>query len=198
MGIYTHTMTASEFSLKYRSSSKWTNYSKLYDGDAGTYPTSQSGGIGLLIDMSWLPAGMRLCGVQARAGAKRTGNSNFTMRLRSTNATGEPLPSSYYTLAELSFDTGEYNTWSWHSLIGDDNVIGGTLSITAEQSADFLSKTYQYITMNESPQKSEIELTFLYTESNVNKIYVGENKISAVYVGNKKASAVYIGTTQVL
>lgn len=197
MGIYTHTITASEYSLKYRPSSKWTNYSKLYDGDVGTYPSNQSGSIGLLIDMSWLPAGMRICGIQARAGAKRKGSSNFNMWLRSTNAAGDT--SSYYALATLTFDTGEYNTWSWHQLIGDGDVVGGTIAINAQQSADFLARTYQYIVMNESPEKSEIELIFLYTEADdQSKIYIGENKASAVYVGTTKASAVYIGTTKVL
>lgn len=199
MAVYSHTITASEYSLKYRPSSKWTNYSRLYDGDVGTYPTNQSGSIGLLIDMSWLPTGMRICGIQARAGAYRNGSSNFHMWLRSSDKTGDPGTRNYSEIAELTFDKGEYQTWSWHELIGDGDVVGGTLSITAKQSADFLSRTYQYIVMNYSPEKSDIELTFLYTEAdNQSKIYIGENKVSAVYIGTTKASAVYVGTTKVL
>lgn len=198
MGIYTHTITASEFSLNYRSSSKWTNYSKLYDGDATTYPTNQSGSIGLLIDMSWLPSDMRICGIRARAGAKRKGSSTFHMWLRSANKSGDQ-GTGYYALTELEFDKGEYNTWSWHELIGDGNVVGGSIAITAKQSENFLSRPYQYIVMNDSTEKSEIELTFEYTEAdNQSKIYVGDAKVSAVYVGDTKASAVYVGTTKVL
>jgi hypothetical protein len=199
MAVYTHTITASEYSLKYKPSSSWTNYTKLYDGNVGTYPSNQSGSIGLLIDMSWLPNGMRLCGIQGRVGAKRTGSSNISMWLRSTDSTGEPGSGHYYALADMTYDKGEFNTWSWHELIGDGEVVGGTIEISKQQSDDFMAKAYQYITLNANVQKSEIELTFLYTEAeDTMKLYIGANQASAVFIGTTKASAVYVGTTKVL
>ena len=66
------------------------------------------------------------------------------------------------------------------------------------KSEAFLANENKYIVMNYSPEKTEIEVTFSYTENGDIPIYVGNSNISGLYVGDTEASAVYVGTTKVL
>ena len=189
MGVYTHKIAQSEYSLFYRKSGKWTNYSKLYDGDLNSSPTNQADSIGLKMDMSWLPSGMRLCGVTVRLGYKRGGSNGASVWLRSTNSQGNASASYRYDLAEIQTAAGTYNVLEYHE---------GTAEISQGQSEAFLANENKYIVMNYSPEKTEIEVTFSYTENGDIPIYVGNSNISGLYVGDTEASAVYVGTTKVL
>jgi len=91
MGTYTHTISKSnpaEFSLLYRTSGKWTNYSRLWDNDIESAPTNMTGTnvhINIKIDMSWLPSNMKLTKVNYGIAYKRTSQSIRNIWLRSSN-----------------------------------------------------------------------------------------------------------------
>lgn len=191
MAVYTHTIsaaagTASEFSLFYRKSGKWGNYSYLWDGSITSAPSTQDNPIGIKYDMSWLPSGMRICGINVGIAYKRTGSGGKHVWLRSTDATSEPGVNNYYEIADPILPTGTYNENEWHTAHVD---------IDAEHSALFLARTTKYIVFN--GQANELSIEFEYTESDSSKTYNGVNKASAIYVGSNKGS-MYVGTTKVL
>ena len=175
---------------KYDGSRYWSNAQRLYDGDLSSAPTSQSGAIELLYDLSGLPSGVYLTAVtiELQFNRKSNGMPNISFHTQ----TGASHSQTTSTLVKtVSFDqNGSYNVAEMHTQ---------RAAMTDAESDALLAGPYLTVTLGGFTLSTayEISLIFEYEEKG-SKIYVGSKNATKAYLGDTQVKAVYVGTKKVL